>query len=82
MLARKTPPKNAAAWVTATLATDPQLLGKYHAGDHLGDLLGLTGFTPGKAVAELADKSSEARAHVLTLALVIAAMEGRMVKDG
>ncbi|MEU2004487.1 ParB/RepB/Spo0J family partition protein [Rhodococcus sp. NPDC019627] len=82
LLARKTPPKNAAAWVTATLATDPQLLGEYHAGDHLGELLGLTGFTPGKNIAELADKSSEARAHVLTLALVVAAMEGRMVKDG
>ena len=81
LLARKTPPKNAAAWITTTLATDPQLLGEYHAGDHLGDLLGLTGFTPGKAIAELADKSSEARAHVLTLALVVAAMEGRMVKD-
>ncbi|MFV9455000.1 ParB/RepB/Spo0J family partition protein [Rhodococcus sp. NM-2] len=82
LLARKTPPKNAAAWVAATLATDMQLLGEYRTDEQVRDLLGITGYDTGKEVADMTDKASEARAHVLTSALVVAAMEGRMVKDG
>ena len=82
LLARKTPPKNAAAWVATTLATDMQLLGEYRTEEQVRDLLGTTGYDTGKEVADMADKASEARAHVLTFALVVAAMEGRMLKDG
>ncbi|NMM91865.1 chromosome partitioning protein ParB [Rhodococcus sp. SRB_17] len=81
LLARKTPPKTAAAYVAATLARDPGLLSEYKASESLGELLGIKGYYPGKELAEHASKVSEARAQVLTLALVIAAQESRMIKD-
>jgi ParB family chromosome partitioning protein len=81
LLARKTPPKTAAAYVAATLARDPGLISEYKAAESLGELLGFKGYYPGKELAEQVAKVSEARAQVLLLALVIAAQESRMVKD-
>ena len=81
LLARKTPPKTAAAYVAATLARDPGLISEYKAAESLGELLGFTGYYPGRELAEQVAKVSEARAQVLLLALVIAAQESRMVKD-
>ncbi|MCD2135945.1 ParB N-terminal domain-containing protein [Rhodococcus qingshengii] len=81
LLARKTPPGAAAAYVAATIAQDPHLLTEHKAGEVLAELMGLPSVYPGKDVAVLAAKATEARAQVLTLALVIAAKECRMVKD-
>ena len=81
LLARKTPPKTAAAYVAATLARDPGLISEYKAAESLGELLGFKGYYPGRELAEQVAKVSEARAQVLLLALVIAAQESRMVKD-
>ena len=81
LLARKTPPKTAAAYVAATLARDPGLISEYKAAESLGELLGFKGYYPGRELAEHVAKVSEARAQVLLLALVIAAQESRMVKD-
>ncbi|WP_182262070.1 ParB N-terminal domain-containing protein [Rhodococcus sp. UFZ-B548] len=81
LLARKTPPKTAAAYVAATIARDPHLMTEYKASDVLAELMGFPSVETGKAIAEMAAKASEARAQVLTLALVIAAQESRMVKD-
>ncbi|MBW4818134.1 MULTISPECIES: ParB/RepB/Spo0J family partition protein [Rhodococcus] len=81
LLARKTPPKTAAAYVATTLARDPGLISEYKAAESLGELLGFKGYYPGRELAEQVAKASEARAQVLLLALVIAAQESRMVKD-
>ncbi|NHP18709.1 chromosome partitioning protein ParB, partial [Rhodococcus sp. IC4_135] len=81
LLARKTPPKTAAAYVATTLARDPGLISEYKAAESLGELLGFKGYYPARELAEQVAKASEARAQVLLLALVIAAQESRMVKD-
>ncbi|WP_251011260.1 hypothetical protein [Rhodococcus erythropolis] len=81
LLARKTPPGAAAAYVAATIAQDPHLLTEHKAGEVLAELMGLPSVYPGKDIAAMAAKGTEARAQVLTLALVLAAQESRMVKD-
>lgn len=81
LLARKTPPGAAAAYVATTIAQDPHLLTEHKAGEVLAELMGLPSVYPGKDIAALAAKATEARAQVLTLALVLAAQECRMVKD-
>ncbi|CAN5164117.1 hypothetical protein BH09ACT9_BH09ACT9_23690 [soil metagenome] len=81
LLARKTPPGAAAAYVAATIAQDPHLLTEHKAGEVLAELMGLPSVYPGKDIAAMAAKATEARAQVLTLALVLAAQESRMVKD-
>jgi len=81
LLARKTPPGAAAAYVAATIAQDPHLLTEHKTGEVLAELMGLPSVYPGKDIAAMAAKATEARAQVLTLALVIAAQESRMVKD-
>lgn len=81
LLARKTPPGAAAAYVAATIAQDPHLLTEHKAGEVLAELMGFPSVYPGKDMAALAAKATEARAQVLTLALVLAAQESRMVKD-
>lgn len=81
LLARTKPPTGAAAWIAATLATDPHMLAEYHATDCLADLLGVKALTVGNAVHEMAIGASDSRAQVITLALVVAGMEARMVKD-
>ncbi|NRH31126.1 ParB N-terminal domain-containing protein [Rhodococcus sp. MS13] len=81
LLARKTPPGAAAAYVATTIAQDPHLLTEHKAGEVLAELMGLPSVYPGKDIAALAAKATEARAQVLTLALVLAAQESRMVKD-
>ncbi|MCW2092989.1 UNVERIFIED_ORG: ParB family chromosome partitioning protein [Rhodococcus erythropolis] len=81
LLARKTPPGAAAAYVAATIAQDPHLLTEHKAGEVLAELMGFPSVYPGKDIAALAAKATEARAQVLTLALVIAAQESRMAKD-
>jgi len=56
---------------------------EFKAGEVPGRADGLAAylFYPGKDIAAMAAKASEARAQVFTLALVIAAQESRMVKD-
>ena len=78
LLARKTVPKAAAGFLAGSLARPGLALAD---GYHLGyELLSLQGQTPGYSVqsdafSELVTKSSEARAQVLALALVLAALE-------
>ena len=80
LLARKTPPKAAAAWVATCLAGDPTVVGEYQARDTAAELLGLSAdkLTSGDAV----DNATEGRAQVLTLAVVIGGYEARTRKFG
>lgn len=77
----KTPPKAAARYVATIHAVDASLLSEYRAGDLIPELLKVDSLGRSSAVADLIAKSSEARAQVITLTMVLAAQEGRMAKD-
>lgn len=76
LLTRKTAPKGSAGWVAATLAASPDLLTEGKAGEVLREVV--PGADPLTGIADLIDKATDARAQVLTLALVLAALEARM----
>lgn len=76
LLTRKTAPKGSAGWVAATLAASPDLLTEGKAGEVLREVV--PGADPITGIADLIDKATDARAQVLTLALVLAALEARM----
>jgi acyl-CoA synthetase (AMP-forming)/AMP-acid ligase II len=81
MVARKTPPKGAAIFVADCLAPDSYLLTHRNAGATTAELPGVDS-TAGlaKRVSELA-ASGDGRAQVLTLALVLGALEVKTPKD-
>ena len=76
-LARKTPPKGSAAFVAAALAQNADTIARVGGNSLAADLLGCQAATYGRShdLADLADKATEARAQVLTLALVLAGYE-------
>ncbi|WP_328810609.1 ParB/RepB/Spo0J family partition protein [Rhodococcus sp. NBC_00294] len=76
LLTRKTAPKGSAGWVAATLAGSPDLLTEGKAGEVLREVV--PGADPITGIADLIDKATDARAQVLMLALVLAALEARM----
>ena len=76
LLARKTAPKGAAVWVAATLAGSPDLLTEGKAGEVLREVVPGADDHPG--IEGLLAKATDARAQVLTLALVLTALEARM----
>ena len=81
LLARKTAPKGTATFIAATLAADSGLLSEYNASTLVPELLGFTDFNIGSGVLTLLDTATDNRAQVITLALVAAALEARMVND-
>jgi ParB family transcriptional regulator, chromosome partitioning protein len=81
LLARKTPPKTAAIFVANCLARDSYLLTNHNGLDTTAELLGLDST---QAVAKLAadlPATGDGRARVITLALVLGALESRTPKD-
>jgi ParB family chromosome partitioning protein len=92
LLTRKTAPKGAAMFVARALAGDSYLLTTNNAGNVAAELLGLLKPEPGsssfvpptdaviKAVEGLPDTGDQ-RAAVLTLGLVLGALEARTPKD-
>lgn len=81
LLARKTPPKGAASFVARVLVRDSYLLTNHNALDTTAVLLGLDS---AEAVAKLVSElpaTGDGRAQVLTLALVLGALESRTPKD-
>jgi ParB family chromosome partitioning protein len=81
LLAAKTPPKSAAAYVATTLAGDGHLLTEYRADEVLKEVLAIKSLYKADFVADQVVKAGASRAQVLTLALVLAAQESRIVKD-
>ena len=80
LLARKTPVKGAAVFVATCLEHGPGLLVE-HAGRQIaGELLGL-GETPLREAVNKLSATGDARAQVLLLGMVLAALEGRTPKD-
>ena len=81
LLTRKTPPKGAAMFVADCLARDSALLSDHQAQDTTAALLGVdNGQAVAKLVADLA-ANGDGRAQVITLALVLGALEARTPKD-
>ncbi|MDV7199610.1 ParB N-terminal domain-containing protein [Rhodococcus kroppenstedtii] len=76
LLSRKTAPKGAAVWTAATLAASPDLLTEGKAGEVLREVL--PGADTGAGIAAMLESATDARAQVLTLALVLTALEARM----
>ena len=80
LLARKTPVKGAAVFVATCLDTGPGLLADHAGRQIVGELLGLGENSISAALAKLA-ATADARAQVLLLGMVLAALEGRTPKD-
>jgi ParB family chromosome partitioning protein len=81
LLARKTPPKGAGLFVADCLARDSALLTNNNALDTTAELLGVdSGQAVAKLVADL-PANGDGRAQVITLALVLGALESRTPKD-
>ena len=81
LLARKTPPKGAALFVAGVLASDSHLLSDHNALDTTAELLGAdSAQAVAKLVADL-PVNGDGRAQVITLALVLGALESRTPKD-
>ena len=81
LLARKAPPKGAAIFVADTLTRDSYLLTNHNGLDTSAELLGVDS---AEAVAKMAAglaANGDGRAQVITLALVLGALEARTPKD-
>lgn len=81
ILTRKTPPKGAAMFVAACLTADVRLIEEHHGGQISAELLGASDSAAlKKQVADL-PATGDGRAQVITLALVLGALEARTGKD-
>lgn len=78
LLSRKTPPKGAAVFVAQCLARDPRLIEEHHGGAITLAMLGSTDIAADTAALPA---SGDARAQVLTLAMILGALEARTPKD-
>jgi ParB family transcriptional regulator, chromosome partitioning protein len=83
LLQRKTPPKGAAIFVADCLARDSYLLTTNNANATTAELLGVDHRPDvvSKLAGELSANSGDGRAQVLTLALVLGALEAKTPKD-
>ncbi|MGY5311653.1 ParB/RepB/Spo0J family partition protein [Nocardia gipuzkoensis] len=81
LLARKTPPTQAALFMTRSLLADPGLTGEYHAFDSALKLLGIEGYRSRLDILATLDTTKPARAQVIALALVLGGYEHRADKD-
>ncbi|WP_124711618.1 ParB/RepB/Spo0J family partition protein [Mycolicibacterium nivoides] len=81
LLSRKTPPKGAAIFVADCLVRDPGLIKEFHGATQAAKLLGVDSTAAvRKLVSDLAP-TADGRAQVVTLGLVLGALEARTPKD-
>jgi ParB family chromosome partitioning protein len=80
LLARKTPPTNAAAFLAAALTTDRHVFSGHRVPEVTADLLGTTapGYGQANPIAAMIDKASSKRCEVIALGLVLAAYEANL----
>ncbi|WP_433709662.1 ParB/RepB/Spo0J family partition protein [Nocardia sp. CA-084685] len=81
LLARRTPPAQAALFLTRALLADPGLVNEYHAFDSALKLLGIEGYRSRHDMLATLDTIKPARAQVIALALVLGGYEHRADKD-
>ena len=73
----KTAPKGSAIFVAGCLARDKFLLDQHHGDEVAAELLGLDGNAAIRKLVDSLASSGDARAQVVTLALVLGALEAR-----
>ncbi|WP_431241035.1 ParB/RepB/Spo0J family partition protein (plasmid) [Mycolicibacterium aichiense] len=81
LLARKTPPKGAAIFVADCLIREPALINDYHGAAITAELLGVTEGDRLHTLTTDLPRTGDGRAQVLTLAVVLGALEARTPKD-
>lgn len=81
LLARKTPPKGAATFTAYCLIRDRFIQSQNHGEDITAELLGVKDFREVRALISDASANLDPRAQVITLALVLGALEARCTKD-
>jgi ParB family transcriptional regulator, chromosome partitioning protein len=81
LLLRKTAPKGAAIFVADCLTREPALISDYHGAHTTGELLGTTGGATVHSLVTDLPPTGDARAQVLTLGVVLGALEARTPKD-
>ncbi|MFC9965625.1 ParB/RepB/Spo0J family partition protein [Nocardia ignorata] len=81
LLTRRTPPAQAALFMTRSLLADPGLTGEFHAFDSALKLLGIEGYRSRQDMVATLDTTKPARAQVIALALVLGGYEHRADKD-
>ncbi|MGW6730665.1 ParB/RepB/Spo0J family partition protein [Nocardia sp. NPDC055029] len=80
LLARKTPPAEAAEFVAEALVAQPGMLGEYNAFETAAELIGGTG-TCRQDLQKMIETAKPARCNVIVLGLVLGAHEKRTGKD-
>jgi ParB family chromosome partitioning protein len=81
LLARKTPPKGAAIFVATCLTREPALINDYHAAAVTADLLGMDSSSALVKLVKDLPPTGDGRAQVITLSVVLGALESRTPKD-
>ena len=81
LLARKTPPKGAATFTAYCLTRDRFIQSQNRGDDLTAELLGVTNFGEVRALVNDASTNVDPRAQVVTLAIVLGALEARCTKD-
>lgn len=81
LLTRKTPPKGAGIFTADCLVRDPSLINDYQGPTVSAELLGVDGSTGLRKLVTDLPPTGDARAQVLTLAVVLGALEARTPKD-
>jgi ParB family transcriptional regulator, chromosome partitioning protein len=81
LLARKTPPKGAATFIAYCLIRDRFIQSQNHGEDIAAELLGVKDFREVRALISDASTNLDPRAQVITLAIVLGALEARCTKD-
>ena len=81
LLSAKKLPKGAAAFIAAMLVRDRTLLGDFHAPDEAAALLGLADGKGLQSHVESITSGTDGPAQIVTLALVLGALECRYAKD-
>ncbi|MET7772039.1 ParB N-terminal domain-containing protein [Nocardia sp. NPDC005366] len=81
LLARKTPPTQAALFLTRSMLADPGLISEYNAFGSAVKLLGIEGYHSRLDMLATLDTLKPARAQVIALALVLGGYEHRADKD-
>lgn len=81
LLTRKTPPKGAAIFIADCLIREPALINDYHAATITAELLGVTEGDELRQLVTGLPPTGDGRAQIITLAVVLGALEARTPKD-
>jgi ParB family transcriptional regulator, chromosome partitioning protein len=81
LLTRKTSPKGAAIFVATCLTREPALINDYHAAGVTAEVLGIASSGEVAKLTQELPPTGDGRAQVITLGVVLGALEARTPKD-